>query len=327
MTQTSLPLFEHMLYIRLVEEEIAARYGAPGQPQEMRCPVHLSIGQEATAVGVCAALTDQDHAYSTHRCHAHYLAKGGLLDPMLGEIYGKQTGCVGGRGGSMHLMDTRVGMHASIPIVSSVIPLAVGAALAMKMDGLDSLSAVFFGDGAMEEGAWHEAANFARLRALPVLFVCENNLYSVYTPLHLRQPDGALARFAQAHALPIWQADGMDVEATHTAATAAVASIRAGKGPAVMLLDTYRFREHCGPNDDDPLGYREPGELAAWHRRDPVTAQRARLIERGDATAAALDALQQRLAAEISAGFERARAAPLPGPSAAADHVYADEPA
>ena len=323
MAKTPLQLYEQMLFIRLVEEEMASRYGAPGQPQEMRCPVHLSIGQEAAAVGTCAAMTHEDHAYSTHRCHAHYLAKGGALDRMLGEIYGKQTGCLGGRGGSMHLMDMRVGMQASIPIVSSVIPLAVGAALAMKMDGKPHLTAVFFGDGAMEEGAWHEAANFARLRQLPVLFICENNLYSVYTPLHLRQPDGALARFARAHELPMWEADGMDVEASYEATQAAVASIRAGNGPALVLLDTYRFREHCGPNDDDHLGYRASGELEQWHQRDPLERQEARLIARGDLTREMVEALKTRLTAEIAAGFEQARAAPLPTPDTAFDYVYA----
>lgn len=316
-------LFERMLWIRLVEETIAARYGKPGEPQEMRCPVHLSIGQEAVAVGVCATLSDRDHVFSTHRCHAHYLAKGGALEPMLGEIYGKATGCVGGRGGSMHLMDLSVGMQASIPIVASVIPLAVGAALAFKMDGQPHISTVFFGDAAMEEGVWHESANFARLRDLPVLFVCENNLYSVYTPLNQRQPDGALRRFAEAHALPVIAADGNDVEAVYAAASKAVDSVRSGDGPAFLLFDTYRFREHCGPNFDDHLEYRDPDEVAHWQSRDPLAAYESKLRARGVVTEADVSGLRTRLEAEVEVSFRRAQEAPLPSPSTVADHIYA----
>ena len=165
-----LDIYKNMLRIRLVEEEIAKRYSE----QNMRCPVHLSIGQEAIASGVMYNLNKEDKIYSTHRCHAHYLAKGGDLNKMISELHGKASGCCGGRGGSMHLFDDQAGIMSSLPIVGSVIPLAVGNALTFKLKKEKLVSAVFFGDGAIEEGVYHESANFAKIQSLPVLFICEN---------------------------------------------------------------------------------------------------------------------------------------------------------
>lgn len=312
-------LYAQMLRIRLIEDAIAARY-AEGQ---MRCPVHLSIGQEAAAVGVSAALRIEDRCFSTHRCHAHYLAKGGDLDRMLAEIHGKETGCLGGRGGSMHLMDADVGMELSVPIVGSSIPLAVGYALADRMDGKDRVSVAYFGDAAVEEGVFHESANFAALRKLAVLFVCENNLFSVYTHLNERQPDRPLEALAQAHGFPGIRCDGNDVEAVLAAAQSAVARARAGEGPTLLVLDTYRWREHCGPNFDDHLGYREPAEWQAWQGRDPVASAHARLRNAGLLDDAAEAALRARIDEEIRLSFDRALAAPLPDPATAGDFVYA----
>ena len=167
-------LAESLFRLRMVENEISKRYSH----QEMRCPVHLSIGQEAVAVGVCKNLEKEDQVYSTHRCHSHYLAKGGNLQSMISEIYGKKSGCCGGRGGSMHLMDISVGMMLSLPIVASVIPIAVGAAMSKKINKSKTIVVVFFGDAAVEEGVFHESANFASLHNLPILFVCENNFAS-----------------------------------------------------------------------------------------------------------------------------------------------------
>jgi len=310
-------LFEGMLYVRLVEEEIANRYS----DQEMRCPVHLSIGQEAAAIGVGKALQVTDLCYSTHRCHSHYLAKGGSLEAMLGEIYGKETGCVGGRGGSMHLMDMDVGFLASVPIVGSSIPLAVGQALADKIDGKDRVSVAYFGDGAVEEGVFHESANFASLHNLNVLFVCENNLYSVYTPLADRQPDGSLERVAGAHNIPTIKADGNDVEATYVATIDVLEKMRAGGGPAFMLLPTYRWREHCGPGYDNHIGYRTEAEFEAWKERDPVATYAARLAKKG--VAVDEDAMRAVLMKRIDAAFAKAQAAPLPPLEEAAAYVYA----
>lgn len=315
----SLDLFSGMLRIRLIEEAIADRYAE----QEMRCPVHLSIGQEAAAVGVCAALRADDRVFSTHRCHAHYLAKGGSLPAMLAEIYGKATGCIGGRGGSMHLQDPDVGLVASIPIVGGSIPLAVGSALADSLDKRDRVSVCFFGDATVEEGVFHESANFAALRSLPVLFVCENNLYSVYTPLHERQPDRPLVDLAAAHSMATFHVDGNDVDAVLAATEAAVAAARAGRGPSFLLLDTYRWREHCGPSFDNHIGYRTEDEYRHWRQSDPIARLQRSLVESGVDMAVEEVALAGRIRQEIDAAFQFAEASSLPAPSDAKEHVYA----
>ena len=312
-------LLRDMMLIRMVEESIAEHYAE----QEMRCPVHLSIGQEAAAVGVCRALRVTDRVFSTHRCHAHYLAKGGDLKAMLAEIYGKAAGCIGGRGGSMHLTDPDKGMIVSVPIVASSIPLAVGAALSDSIDGNDRVSVAFIGDASVEEGVFHESANFARLRNLPVLFVCENNLYSVYTPLRERQPERALGEVAHSHALRTLTADGNDVLAVFDTTTQAVAAARAGHGPSFLLFDTYRWREHCGPNFDNNIGYRTEAEYQQWKTRDPVERFRAALRQQGTLSESDEARITQALRSEIDAAFAFAKSAPLPEPSQAPLHVYA----
>lgn len=315
----ALTLFRDILRIRLVEETIARRYAE----QEMRCPVHLSIGQEAAAVGMCAALTPADRMFSTHRCHAHYLAKGGDLQAMLAEIYGKAAGCVGGRGGSMHLQDQTAGLMASVPIVGGSIPMAVGTALSDSLDGNDRVSVACFGDAAIEEGVFHESMNFAQLRKLPVIFLLENNLYSVYTPLAERQPDRPLTDSARAFGMAAEAADGNDALAVHAAAAAAVARARAGKGPTLLVLSTYRWREHCGPNYDNSLGYRTEAEFEAWKARDPLAVLRARLTQAGALDSGIEARLVDDLTGEIDAAFEFARSAPFPVPAQAQEFVYA----
>ena len=316
-TERLINVYRKMLRIRLVEEAIADHY-AEG---EMRCPVHLSIGQEAAAVGVCEAMKVSDKVYSTHRCHAHYLAKGGDLNRMFDEICGKATGCIGGRGGSMHLMDVSKGMMASIPIVSSSIPIAVGSALADKRTRNGKITVTFFGDASIEEGVFHESANFASLHKLPVIFVCENNLYSVYTPLNQRQPDRPLTDVARAHGIHAVQVDGNNVEEVFTTASDAVARARDDQGPTFLLLDTYRWREHCGPAFDNNIGYRTEAEFHDWEARDPIRSLRARIG--GTFTAAQEKAMTDEITAEVEAARAHARAAPLPEPSQATLHVYA----
>jgi TPP-dependent pyruvate/acetoin dehydrogenase alpha subunit len=311
--------YADMLRIRLVEETMAARYAE----QEMRCPVHLSIGQEAAAVGVCAALRRTDKVLSTHRCHAHYLAKGGDLYRMLAEIYGKADGCVGGRGGSMHLCDQDVGMLASIPIVASSIPLAVGSALADKRAGRDTVTVAFFGDASVEEGVFHESANFAQLHKLPVVFVCENNLFSIYTQLDARQPARPIMELASAHAMAKAEGDGNDVVAVEELTQAAVARARSGQGPSFLVLHTYRWREHCGPNYDNDLGYRTPVEFEAWKGKCPVEKTRRELFGAGDLSEADDEGMRQDMQTEIDEAFERARAADLPSSEDARRFVYA----
>jgi TPP-dependent pyruvate/acetoin dehydrogenase alpha subunit len=312
-----LELYSKMLRIRLVEEAIADHYGEG----EMRCPVHLSIGQEAAAVGVCEALAQSDKVYSTHRCHAHYLAKDGDLRRMLAEICGKAAGCVGGRGGSMHLMDVDKGIMASVPIVSSSIPLAVGSALADKRLRNGNVTAAFFGDASIEEGVFHESANFASLHRLPVIFVCENNLYSVYTHLRQRQPDRPLSDVARAHGMQALHGDGNDIEEAFRLASEAVARARDGAGPTFLLLDTYRWREHCGPNFDNHIGYRTQAEYETWEVRCPLQRLRTRLG--ACLTADKEGAMVARITAEIEDAHAFALAASLPDASQANRHVYA----
>ena len=256
-----------MLRIRLVEESIANKYSE----QKMRCPTHLSIGQEAIAVGVCSNLTNEDQVLSSHRAHAHYLAKGGCLNSMLAEIYGKVTGCSKGMGGSMHLIDKSVGFMGSTAIVGNTIPVAVGSALAMKIQEKKSISCVFLGDGATEEGVFYESINFAIIHNLPVLFICENNLYSVYSGLEVRQPKGRkIFEMVRAFGIESSHGDGNNVQQVSDYVELARDKILSGNGPQFLEFDTYRWREHCGPNYDNDIGYREEEEFLEWKKKDPL---------------------------------------------------------
>jgi TPP-dependent pyruvate/acetoin dehydrogenase alpha subunit len=310
--------YAEMLRIRMIEEEIAARY-----PQEkMRCPVHLSIGQEAVAVGVSSVLRRSDQIVTTHRCHAHYLAKGGDLKAMLCELMGREAGCCSGRGGSMHLFDRDAGVLLSLPIVAASIPIGVGAAFAMRRRKEDNVAVVYLGDASVEEGVFHESANFAALHRLPVVFVCENNLYSVYTPLRDRQPGRPITELARGHGLETHKVDGNDVFAVRAATVTAVTRARAGKGAGFIEADTYRWREHCGPNYDNTLGYRTPEEFEAWKGRDPLLELRRRA---GPAlTDASVQDLQRTIAQEVADAFAFAEAAPFPDPASIGSHIYAE---
>jgi TPP-dependent pyruvate/acetoin dehydrogenase alpha subunit len=316
-----LALLHSMLRIRAVEEAIAANY-----PRGlMRCPTHLSIGQEAAAVGVCAALTHHDRAVSGHRAHAHYLAKGGDLTAMLAEIHGRVTGCARGKGGSMHLIDESVGFMGSTAIVGGTVPVGVGLALAAQVQNEDRVVVVFLGDAVLETGVFHEAANFAVVRRLPVLFACENNLYSVYSPLSVRQPEGrTIHALAAAHGLRATLGDGNDVRATEALVGAAVSRIRAGGGPEFIELSTYRWREHCGPNFDNDIGYRTETEYEAWRAQDPIARFSTTLMAEGALDDAALTAMRASIDAEVMAAFATAEAAPFPAPEEAAMHLYVD---
>ena len=260
-------LFKKMYFIREVEKMIAEKY----PEKEMRCPVHLSIGQEAIAVGVCANLTSQDQVLSTHRAHAHYLAKGGCLNSMMAEIYGKASGCSKGMGGSMHLIDTSVGFMGSTAIVANTIPVAVGLALEKKLTRKKSIACVFFGDGATEEGAFYESVNFAIIHSLPILFICENNLYSVYSGLEVRQPvDRKIYKMVRAMGISAQHGNGNDVEEVARKVKHAKTMILKSGGPQFLEFDTYRWREHCGPNFDNNIGYREESEFLKWKKKDPL---------------------------------------------------------
>lgn len=323
-TASRIGLLRQMLRIRRVEEAIAQRY----PEQQMRCPVHLSIGQEAVAVGVCASLERRDYLMSTHRAHAHYLAKGGDLKAMLAEIYGKAAGCASGRGGSMHLVDLSVNVLGSTPIVGNSLPVAVGAAFSSWLKGEDRVTVVFFGEGSTEEGVFAECLNFAALKRLPVLFVCENNLYSVYSPLSVRQPkERDRAAIVKSHGIRAQVGDGNDVEGVFGLASAAVQEVREGGGPAYLELATYRWREHCGPNFDNEIGYRTEAEYLEWRKRCPVDAQAERLRTAGLIDERALLAMEAAIASEIKEAIEYAHSASFPAPDSLFDHVFAESAA
>lgn len=316
----SLQLWESMVRIRLIEEAIATRYAE----QQMRCPVHLSIGQEAAAAGVGAALRTEDQVMSGHRSHAHYLAKGGDLNAMIAEIYGKETGCCKGRGGSMHLVDLRAGFVGAVPIVGSTIPIAVGLAFADRQLKRDRVTVAFLGEAATEEGVFHESVNFAALHRLPVIFLCENNLYSVYSPMKVRQPlDREVYEVAAGHGILAHQGDGNDPLAVHALTRDAVAHARAGDGPVFLELKTYRWREHCGPGFDNHIGYRTEAEYLEWRKRDPIENFENKLRAEGSFDEGRGVDFKRRTDTEIAQAFDAAKCAPFPAADGLMNYLYA----
>lgn len=314
-------LYFDMLRIRLVEERIAERY----PEKKMRCPVHLSIGQEAPAVGVCSAIDHADQVLSAHRAHAHYLAKGGDLKAMLAELYGKVSGCAMGKGGSMHLIDLEAGLFAAVPIVGSTIPIGVGVAWGFMQQNKSNIVVIFFGDGATEEGVFHESIDFASLKDLPVLFVCENNMYSVYSPLEVRQsPNRVIADIARAHGLRTYQGDGNNVAEVYKLASESVEHIRSGGGPVLLELETFRWLEHCGPNWDDDVGYRKENELNDWMARCPLRQMEAMLLDEGELAQEDLKEYRQIISEEIDNAFTFAEESDFPDASLLWEHVYAE---
>jgi 2-oxoisovalerate dehydrogenase E1 component len=309
-----------MVRIRRIEERIALRY----RDQEMRCPTHLCIGQEAAPAGVCAALGPDDVVMSGHRSHGHYLAKGGDLRAMIAELYGRVTGCSSGKGGSMHLVDLGAGFLGATPIVASTIAIATGAALAAKLRGEKRVAVAFFGDAAIEAGVANEALAFAALERLPIVFVCENNRYSTQTPLAERQPSGVGPHdVARGHGVESHLGKEDDVFEIASLAERAVEKARDGGGPSFLEHPTYRWREHCGPEDDDHLGYRPPGELESIMQHCPIERTKARLRSEGVVTDAQIAGWEAEIAAEIDDAFAFARRSPYPRPSALLEDVAA----
>lgn len=316
-------LLRAMIRIRAVEETIAARYSEG----KMRCPTHLCTGQEGVSAGVGLALRPDDLAISTHRAHGHYLGKGGDLRRMMAEIYGKKTGCSAGKGGSMHLIDQSVGFMGSTAIVGNTVPVGVGLGLSIQLHGTDQVSCVFLGDAVVEEGVFFESANFAALHKLPVLFVCENNLYSVYSPLGVRQPPGrAIDQMVAGLGVETCVADGNDAVAVHALTERMARKLRAGNGPAFLLLSTYRWREHCGPNYDNHIGYRTEEEYLQWKARDPISRLLAALEEHGSLAADDLRRMEQDIRDEVEEAFAFAESSPFPAADELMTHVYGAAP-
>lgn len=310
---------KELLYVRLVEEKVAELY----PEQEIRCPVHLSIGQEATAVGVAQALQRGDFMFSNHRSHAHYLAKGGDLKKFFAELYGKVTGCSRGRGGSMHLIDTSVGFMGATPIVSSSIPVAVGAAFTQSFLSHPNATVIFLGDAAVEEGVFHESANFAKLKNLPVLFFCEHNLYSVYTHISARQPQRKIIDLARAHGLDCYEADGNDIVDVYRTVLTALEKIKKGKGPAFIEASTYRWREHCGSNFDNHIGYRTEEEFLTWKEKCPIKRLQEKLLSEKIIHEADLQVIIAEIKTRIDEAVTFAKSSPFPEKEELDKLVYA----
>jgi pyruvate dehydrogenase E1 component alpha subunit len=296
-------LLSRMIRIRRFEEKCAELYGKG----KIRGFLHLYIGEEAVAVGALEALRPEDAIVATYREHGQALARGIPAKAVMAEMYGKATGCSRGRGGSMHLFDSATRFYGGNAIVGGGLPLAVGVALADRLRGERRVTACFFGDGALAEGAFHESLNLAALWRLPVLFLCENNLYAMGTAIDRHQAQLDLGLKARGYAVPAESVDGMDILAVEAAAGRAAARVRSGEGPFFLEARTYRFRAHSAY---DPELYRPKEEVERWKRRDPIPAFEARLSERGWLKGDVLDRLEAEAAREIEEAVAFAEASP-----------------
>jgi pyruvate dehydrogenase E1 component alpha subunit len=313
-------VFRKMLRIRLIEEEIERRY----HQNQMKTPIHLVIGQEATSVGCCAALRPEDLLYSSHRTHGNYLAKGGDLKTMLCEMHCRINGCAGSRGGSMHLIDKSVGMAGTSAIVGGAMPIATGAALAAQLQGLDRVSVVFIGDATTEEGVTSESLNFAALKRLPVIFFCENNFYSVQSPLATRQPPREIYKWAASYGIASVRVDGTNVLDVYEATREAVSRAREGGGATFIEAPVYRFRAHGGAGDDSHTGYRDPAERDAWEKVCPVETYYQFLAKAGLIDAAQRERMRAEIMHEVLEAFNYALASPNPEEKDLYTHVYSN---
>lgn len=301
-------LYFEMLRIHRVQLRIESLYHL----DEMKTPIHLCIGLEAIAVGVCANLQPTDYISSSHRSHGHYLAKGGDLKALIAELHCRETGCSRGRGGSMHLVDTSVGHIGSSSIVGGGIPIGTGLALASRMQRETRVSVVFFGDGAADEGVLYESVNFAMLKQLPVIYVYENNQYSVCSHISARQAGELLFHCVPQRKMMSRLVDGNDVVAVYEAARGAVNRARSGKGPSLIECRTYRVRGHAGAGSDEKLGYRTADEIRSWEAKCPVSRMQERLLRDGVIDRSEILEMERQIDAEIDDAFRFAQESPLP---------------
>jgi len=305
-------LYVTMLRIRRAQEKIAEIY--PQEPRRIQCPVHLCTGQEATPAGVCANLLPDDAVFSVLRSHGHFIAKGEDLKALFAELYGKKTGCAGGKGGSMHLVSEKKGFGTSA-MVSGAIPIAVGMALAFQMRRQKRIVISFFGDAACEEGVWHESLNFAALKKLPIVFVCENNFYAVKSLLLARQPKDNIYQRAEGYGMPGIRVDGNNVLQVFYAAKEAIEKARKGMGPTLIEARTYRWRQHCENTffDKDILEGRPKKEYESWLKRCPIKFFEKRLLETKTFKKSDFEKIALKIDKEINAAVRFAEESPFPG--------------
>lgn len=311
-------LLHTMMRIRAFEEKLADLVIA----KKVTTPCHLYTGQEAVATGVCTALNQNDYLFGTHRSHGHFLAKGGDLKLAMAEIFCKSTGCSKGRGGSMHLCSPDHGILGTSSIVAGSLGIAAGTALAEKIKGTSRLTVVFHGDGVPEEGIWHEAANISNLELLPILFICENNLYCTHLGLDQRRKKDNILEVAKAHGFYCQEVDGNNVLAVYSAAREAETRIRAGKGPCYIECRTYRWRGHVGPNDDLNVGLRDKEEVKAWKTRCPVLNFSNFLVQKGICSEIDILDLERSAKDEVEDAVAFAEASPYPEVSDLLKNVY-----
>lgn len=311
-------LYTAMLKIRRFEEKVAELLVAG----EIKCPTHLYIGQEAVAVGVCANLRRDDYVFSTHRSHGHYLAKGGDMKTLMAELYGKATGCSKGRGGSMHLSSPDIGLLGSSAIVAGTVPLAVGTALASSLKEQNTISVAFFGDGATNEGVFYESLNFASLKKLPVIFVCENNLYSTHMPISACLADTNIYKKAEAFNMPGIRINGNNVIEVYEATKKAVENTRHGQGPTLIECLTYRWRGHVGPSDDLDKGLRSKEELDYLMDRCPIKTLERYLLQQKIMSEAETIQINESIKREIEAALVFAKESPYPDESELLTNVF-----
>jgi pyruvate dehydrogenase E1 component alpha subunit len=305
-----------MLTIRYFDERALALYRAG----EMRGTTHPYIGMEAVGVGVMLALRPDDYVTSTHRGHGHTIAKGGDPKRMMAELLGRATGYSGGKGGSMHIADMDKHMLGANGIVGGGMGLATGAALTSLLQHTGSVAACFFGDGALEQGILHETTNLAAIWKLPVLYVCENNQYAMSTRSDWSVAGGDPARRAAGYGIPGVTVDGMDLFGVHTAASELIERARRGDGPSYLVCNTYRYHGH---HAGDPLNYREKEEVERWRQQDPIERVKSAIVSRGVMSSSEVEALEQRIEAEIDDAVEYARNSPDPTPDQLMTDIYA----
>ena len=314
-------IYLDILKIRIIEETISKKY----KDQEMRCPIHLSVGQEAVAAGICELLKKEDSILSAHRSHAHYIAKGGDIKKMLGELYGKASGCAKGKGGSMHLIDLDAGLIAAVPIVGSTIPIGVGAAWGKKLKNKKDKTVIFFGEGATETGVFHESLGFASLHEIPVIFICENNLYSVYTHIKDRQSEKrSLKTIVEGHGIKYLYGNGNNMDEVLDISKQSIDHIETKQQPILLEFDTYRWLEHCGPGNDDYLNYRDEEETKSWLKNCPINLFEKKLLNSGAITKKEIDDNLQMLDNEILEAFLDAKNADFLPASSLYDDIYSE---
>lgn len=307
-------LYRSLYRIRRVEQEIVRLYPS----DKIKSPVHLSIGQESVSVGLCEALQPDDVVFGTYRGHALYLAKGGNLPRMMAELYGKAGGCAGGKAGSMHLIDVEAHMMGTSAIVATTIPQAVGYAVVAKQRKAKHIVVSVFGDGATDEGAYHECMNFASLKKLPMLFVCENNQYAIYSHVRDRMPDDNFCERAETYRIPAVRVEDGDAVATYREARRAVAEIRSGGGPRFIEVMTYRWYDHVGPGEDRMYKYRPDAELDGWIARDQLKVLAAKVPDPERTR------IESAVEAEIAAAITFAEESPFPADAELYSNVLHD---